>query len=206
VLALLNRFGVVRLAPYLVVGALLWLSVLKSGVHATIAGVVIGTMIPRRSMPKLEHALHPWVTFGIMPLFALANAGASLEGVGLHTFTEPVALGIVLGLFLGKQFGVFAACWLAVRSGLAQLPVGSNWVTLHGVAILTGIGFTMSLFVRARFPGRRARHCRASRGAGRLDALRGHRLRLADPAAASGLANGRSFEGTKTRPCIAGIF
>jgi NhaA family Na+:H+ antiporter len=154
VLALLNRVGVVRLAPYLVVGALLWLSVLKSGVHATIAGVVIGTMIPRRSMPKLEHALHPWVTFGIMPLFALANAGASLEGVGLHTFTEPVALGIVLGLFLGKQFGVFAACWLAVRSGLAQLPVGSNWVTLHGVAILTGIGFTMSLFVGAlAFPG-----------------------------------------------------
>lgn len=147
VLALLNRIGVERLWPYLAVGFLLWLSVLKSGVHATLAGVVIGTLIPRKAMPKLEHALHPWVTFGIMPLFALANAGASLEGVGLHTFTEPVALGIVLGLFLGKQLGVFAACWLAVRSGLAQLPAGASWAALHGVAIITGIGFTMSLFV-----------------------------------------------------------
>lgn len=149
ILALLNRLGVSRLLPYLAVGALLWLSVLKSGVHATIAGVLIGAMIPHKAMPRLEHALHPWVTFGIMPLFALANAGASLQGVGLHTFTEPVALGIVLGLFLGKQFGVFAACWLAVRAGLAQLPAGSNWTSLHGVAILTGIGFTMSLFVGA---------------------------------------------------------
>lgn len=147
VLALFNRFGVARLWPYLAVGFLLWLAVLKSGVHATLAGVVIGTMIPRKAMPKLEHALHPWVTFGIMPIFALANAGASLEGVGLHTFTEPVALGIILGLFLGKQLGVFAACWLAVRSGIAQLPAGSNWASLHGVAIITGIGFTMSLFV-----------------------------------------------------------
>jgi len=147
VLALLNRFGVVRLWPYLAVGVLLWLAVLKSGVHATLAGVVIGTMIPRKAMPKLEHALHPWVTFCIMPIFALANAGASLEGVGLHTFTEPVALGIILGLFVGKQLGVFTACWLAVRSGIAQLPAGSNWASLHGVAIITGIGFTMSLFV-----------------------------------------------------------
>ncbi|MBM4231760.1 MAG: Na+/H+ antiporter NhaA [Gammaproteobacteria bacterium] len=147
VLALLNRLGVERLWPYLAVGALLWLSVLKSGVHATLAGVVIGSMIPRKAMPKLEHTLHPWVTFGIMPIFALANAGASLEGVGLHTFAEPVALGIVLGLFIGKQVGVFIACWLAVRFGLAQLPAGSNWTSLHGVAILTGIGFTMSLFV-----------------------------------------------------------
>jgi NhaA family Na+:H+ antiporter len=154
VLALFNRFGVTRLWPYLVVGALLWLSVLKSGVHATLAGVVIGAMIPRAAMPKLEHALHPWVTFGIMPIFALANAGASLDGVGLHTFAEPVALGIILGLFFGKQLGVFAACWLAVRSGIAQLPAGSDWRSLHGVAIITGIGFTMSLFVGAlAFPG-----------------------------------------------------
>jgi len=111
-------------------------------------------MIPRAAMPKLEHALHPWVTFGIMPIFALANAGASLDGVGLHTFAEPVALGIILGLFFGKQLGVFAACWLAVRSGIAQLPAGSDWRSLHGVAIITGIGFTMSLFVGAlTFPG-----------------------------------------------------
>ena len=147
VLALFNRFRVERLWPYLAVGAVLWLAVLKSGVHATLAGVVIGTMIPRKAMPKLERTLHPWVTFGIMPIFALANAGASLEGVGLHTFTEPVALGIILGLFIGKQLGVFTACWLAVRSGIAQLPAGSTWATLHGVAIVTGIGFTMSLFV-----------------------------------------------------------
>jgi len=148
-LALLNRFDVKALWPYLALGAVLWVSVLKSGVHATLAGVVIGAMIPRASMPKLEHALHPWVTFGIMPIFALANAGASLEGVGLHTLAEPATLGIILGLFFGKQFGVFAACWLAVRIGVAQLPTGSTWRSLHGVAILTGIGFTMSLFVGA---------------------------------------------------------
>ncbi|MGA1383912.1 MAG: Na+/H+ antiporter NhaA [Steroidobacteraceae bacterium] len=147
ILALLNRFGVERLLPYLAVGFFLWLAVLKSGVHPTIAGVVLGTMIPRKAMSKLEHTLQPWVVFGIMPIFALANAGASLEGVGLNTFGEPVALGIILGLFLGKQLGVFAACWLAVRSGIAQLPAGSNWASLHGVAIITGIGFTMSLFV-----------------------------------------------------------
>jgi NhaA family Na+:H+ antiporter len=147
ILALLNRAGVTRLWPYLIVGFVLWASVLKSGVHATLAGVVIGVMIPRKSMPTLEHAIHPWVIYGIMPIFALANAGASLAGVGLHTFTEPVALGIVLGLFFGKQLGVTLACWLAVRSGIAQLPTGSSWTTLHGVAIITGIGFTMSLFI-----------------------------------------------------------
>lgn len=147
VLALFNRLEVTKLFPYLIVGAILWLSVLKSGVHATLAGVVIGTMIPRKSMHKLEHALHPWVIFGIMPIFALANAGASLEGVGRDTFTDPVALGIILGLFLGKQMGVTLCCWLAVKAGLAKLPTGSSWITLHGVAIVTGIGFTMSLFV-----------------------------------------------------------
>jgi len=147
VLYLLNRYGVTARSVYRMVGIIMWVSMLKSGVHATLAGVVIGTMIPRKAMPKLERALHPWVTFGIMPIFALANAGASLEGVGLHTFTEPVALGIILGLFVGKQLGVFTACWLAVRSGIAQLPAGSTWATLHGVAIVTGIGFTMSLFV-----------------------------------------------------------
>jgi NhaA family Na+:H+ antiporter len=147
ILALLNRAGVTRLWPYLIVGFVLWASVLKSGVHATLAGVVIGVMIPRKSMPTLEHAIHPWVIYGIMPIFALANAGASLAGVGLHAFTEPVALGIVLGLFFGKQLGVTLACWLAVRSGIAQLPTGSSWTTLHGVAIITGIGFTMSLFI-----------------------------------------------------------
>lgn len=149
ILALLNRFNVARLLPYLLVGAALWLAVLKSGVHATLAGVVIGAMIPRAAMPRLERALHPWVTYAILPIFALANAGASLTGVGWNTLAEPVALGIILGLFFGKQIGVTVACWLAVRSGIAQLPAGSNWRSLHGVAIITGIGFTMSLFVGA---------------------------------------------------------
>ena len=153
VLVALNRAGVRRLWPYLLVGFLLWLSVLKSGVHATLAGVVIGLSIPlgKRDggspLKTLEHALQPWVVFFIMPVFALANAGASLEGVGMHTFLDPVALGIILGLFLGKQFGVFACCWLAVRLGYAQLPSGARWASLYGVAILTGIGFTMSLFI-----------------------------------------------------------
>ena len=152
-LVALNRLGVRKLAPYLLIGFLLWLSVLKSGVHATIAGVVIGLSIPlgkrdgASPLKKLEHALQPWVVFFIMPVFALANAGASLEGVGLHTFLEPVALGIILGLFVGKQLGVFACCWIAVRLGYAQLPSGAGWGSLYGVAIVTGIGFTMSLFI-----------------------------------------------------------
>lgn len=151
----LNRARVRYLWPYLVVGFLLWLSVLKSGVHATLAGVVIGLCIPlgKRDggslLKKLEHALQPWVVFFIMPVFALANAGASLEGVGPHTFLEPIALGIILGLFVGKQMGVFLACWLAVRLGYAQLPTGATWASLYGVAIITGIGFTMSLFIGA---------------------------------------------------------
>jgi NhaA family Na+:H+ antiporter len=155
VLVALNRAGVRRLWPYLVVGFLLWLSVLKSGVHATLAGVVIGLSIPlgKRDggspLKTLEHALQPWVVFFIMPVFALANAGASLEGVGAHTFLEPIALGIILGLFVGKQLGVFLFCWLAVRFGYAQLPSGASWRSLYGVAIITGIGFTMSLFIGA---------------------------------------------------------
>ncbi len=154
-LVALNRLGVRKLTPYLLIGFLLWLSVLKSGVHATIAGVVIGLSIPlgkrggASPLKKLEHALQPWVVFFIMPVFALANAGASLEGVGLHTFLDPVALGIILGLFLGKQLGVFACCWVAVRLGYAQLPSGAGWGSLYGVAIVTGIGFTMSLFIGA---------------------------------------------------------
>ena len=154
-LVALNRLGVRKLTPYLLIGFLLWLSVLKSGVHATIAGVVIGLSIPlgkrggASPLKKLEHALQPWVVFFIMPVFALANAGASLEGVGLHTFLDPVALGIILGLFLGKQLGVFTSCWIAVRLGYAQLPSGAGWGSLYGVAIVTGIGFTMSLFIGA---------------------------------------------------------
>ena len=141
----------------MVVGFLLWLCVLKSGVHATLAGVIIGLCVPlgRKGtardegapLRRLEHTLHPWVAFAIMPLFALANAGASLEGFGLQTLAQPVTLGILLGLFLGKQLGVFIVCRLAVATGLAQLPAGATWRSLYGVAIITGIGFTMSLFI-----------------------------------------------------------
>lgn len=160
VLVALNRGRVRRLWPYMAVGFLLWLSVLKSGVHATLAGVVIGLCVPlgdkgstatgsegHSPLHRLEHALQPWVAYAIMPLFALANAGASLEGFGLRTLVEPVTLGILLGLFLGKQFGVFLASRVAVALGVAQLPAGATWSSLYGVAIITGIGFTMSLFI-----------------------------------------------------------
>ena len=151
-LLLLNRYGVTRLLPYLACGALLWLCVLKSGVHATLAGVFTGMVIPLRgkaSSPArhLEHALHPWVKLGILPLFALANAGVALSGVGLSTLLHPVTLGTALGLFVGKQAGVFGACFLAIRSGWCTAPAGANWQVLYGASVLTGIGFTMSLFI-----------------------------------------------------------
>ena len=151
-LLLLNRYDVTRLLPYLVLGALLWLCVLKSGVHATLAGVFTGMVIPLRgkaSSParRLEHALHPWVTFGILPLFAIANAGVPLSGLGLSTLLHPVTLGTALGLFIGKQAGVFGACFIAIRSGWCTAPAGANWQVLYGASVLTGIGFTMSLFI-----------------------------------------------------------
>ena len=151
-LLLLNRYGVMRLLPYLACGALLWLCVLKSGVHATLAGVFTGMVIPLRgkaSSPArhLEHALHPWVTFGILPLFAMANAGVPLSGLGLSTLLHPVTLGTALGLFVGKQAGVFGACFIAIRSGWCTAPAGANWQVLYGASVLTGIGFTMSLFI-----------------------------------------------------------
>lgn len=168
VLVALNRAGLRKLWPFMLVGFVLWLCVLKSGVHATLAGVVIGLCVPlgRKAsadggtttadaaaadpsspLMRLEHALQPWVAFAIMPVFALANAGASLEGFGLQTLAQPVTLGILLGLFVGKQVGVFVACRIAVSLGLAQLPAGATWRSLYGVAIITGIGFTMSLFI-----------------------------------------------------------
>jgi len=128
--------------------------VLKSGVHATLAGVTLAFCIPLRThnaeaspLLRLEHALHPWVAFGILPLFAFANAGVSLAGVNLESFTHHVPMGIAAGLLIGKTVGVFGLTWLAVRTGLAALPHGANWGQLLGVAILCGIGFTMSLFV-----------------------------------------------------------
>ena len=153
VLLLLNRAGVRRMSPFVLVGFLLWLSVLKSGVHATLAGVALGLAIPlardaqRGIAVRLEHALRPWVAFVILPLFALANAGVSLSDVSLADLTHPVTAGIVLGLLVGKLTGVFGFTWLAVRLGLGTLPGGIRWNHVFGVALLTGIGFTMSLFI-----------------------------------------------------------
>ena len=154
-LALLNRLRVLRLAPYILLGIALWICVLKSGVHATLAGVVTALAIPMRPrrgeeetlLEHLEHVLHPWVAFAIVPIFAFANAGVSFEGLGLKSFVEPVKLGITMGLFLGKQLGCFAFMWLAIRVGLASMPRGTTWSQLYGVSLLCGIGFTMSLFV-----------------------------------------------------------
>lgn len=154
-LAILNRMRVTDISPYMMVGFILWISVLKSGVHATLAGVVLAMFIPirdpkndsRSPLRDLEDALHPSVALGVIPLFAFANAGVSLSGLKLDTALSSVPLGIALGLFLGKQFGVFAFCWTAIKLGWAQRPAGASWLHLYGVGVLTGVGFTMSLFI-----------------------------------------------------------
>ena len=153
VLVGLNRARVGRLAPYVVVGILVWVFVLKSGVHATLAGVALALAVPSRRTgggsslaQRLEEGLHPWVTYGILPLFAFANAGVSMQGLAPATLVGPVPLGIGLGLFLGKQAGVMISTAAAVWLGAARLP-GSGWPQFYGVALLTGIGFTMSLFI-----------------------------------------------------------
>jgi NhaA family Na+:H+ antiporter len=143
----LNRTGVKRAAPYLLVGLILWASVLKSGVHATLAGVALAFFIPRKAARMLEHDLHPPVAYAILPLFAFANAGVSLTGVSLASFLLPLPLGIAAGLIVGKTLGVFGVSFLAIRLGLAQMPAGGNWGALLGLALLCGIGFTMSLFI-----------------------------------------------------------
>ncbi len=155
VLWMLNRLRIRRAAPYFVVGVPLWVALLKSGVHATLAGVVLAFFIPLGRPEKgefsllhhLEHALHPWVAFGVLPLFAFFNAGVPLKGLGLQTLLHSVPLGVALGLFVGKQVGVWGASFLAVWLGLAQRPKGLNWGLLYGVALLCGVGFTMSLFI-----------------------------------------------------------
>ncbi len=162
VLVVLNRCGVRRLAPYLIAGALLWFFMLQSGIHATLAGVILALCIPMGDPQKkykspllhLEEKLHPWVAFAVVPIFGFANAGVSLAGISPRDLLDPVPLGVTLGLLLGKQLGVFGLAALAIRFGLAKLPEGSNWVQLYGVALLCGIGFTMSLFIGAlAFPG-----------------------------------------------------
>jgi len=155
ILVLINRLGVWRLAPYAVLGVVMWVALLKSGVHATLAGVVLGMTVPmasrqdaaQRPLESLEHGLHPWVAFGILPLFAFANAGVPLAGLSLGSLAEPVPLGIALGLFAGKQIGIFTAAFALVSLGWARRPDGVDWSSLFGMSILCGIGFTMSLFI-----------------------------------------------------------
>ena len=149
---LLNRAGVARTIPYFLFAALLWICVLKSGVHATLAGVVTALFVPiatgdERPLERLEHALHPWVAFLILPIFAFANAGVSFAGAGLDALLAPLSLGIAAGLVIGKQLGIFGACWLAVRAGWARLPEGVGFRHVYGLSCLAGIGFTMSLFI-----------------------------------------------------------
>ncbi len=158
VLIIMNRLGVAKKAAYIMFGVILWISVLKSGVHATLAGVALAFTIPLSctnketgktySMSKdMEHDLHYWVAFFILPLFAFVNAGVDLRNVSLDQMTTGVPLGIMAGLFFGKQIGVFGFSWVAIKLGLAKMPDKSTWAQLYGVSILTGIGFTMSLFV-----------------------------------------------------------
>ena len=153
-LLILNKLGIKKFIPYLLVGIFMWFFTYKSGIHATIAGVLLASTIPHRIkdrdfslLIKIEHAISPYVAFIIMPLFAFANAGVSLIGLSLSSLMMPVPLGIVLGLFVGKQLGVMSFSFFAVKFGFAQMPDNSNWLSLYGVSILTGIGFTMSLFV-----------------------------------------------------------
>ena len=157
-----NRFGVTRLWPYLIAGLVLWFFVLKSGVHATLAGVMLALTIPGAGgqqsgaspLDRLERLLQPFVSLGIVPIFGFANAGVSLAGFGPAQLLQPVPLGVALGLFVGKQAGVFAFTWLAVKLRLAQFPHGASWPQFYGVALLCGIGFTMSLFIGLlAFPG-----------------------------------------------------
>ena len=155
VLLLMNRLHVLSIAAYIVVGLVLWVSVLKSGVHATLAGVALAFFIPHlpskgQTVPitrRIEDGLHPWVMFMILPLFAFANAGVSLEGLSFHRLFDSVPLGIEMGLFVGKQIGVFGFAYAVIRLGLAPLPKGVTLLQLYGVSVLTGIGFTMSLFI-----------------------------------------------------------
>ena len=153
-LLVINKFNIKKFLPYLIIGIFLWDFTHNSGIHATIAGVLLAMTIPHRKknkdfslLIKVEHAISPYVAFGIMPLFAFANAGVSLEGLSFASLLNKVPLGILLGLFIGKQLGVFIFSYVSIKTKIAQMPNNSNWFNLYGVGVLTGIGFTMSLFV-----------------------------------------------------------
>ena len=155
ILAILNRRGVIARAPYLIVGLMMWVAMLKSGVHATLSGIVLAMFIPIRSakdpevspLRSLEHDLHSLVAFFVLPVFAFANAGIDLRSISAEQLFHGVPVGIALGLFLGKQIGIFGACFLFIKLGVTRLPTGMSWLSLYGTAALCGIGFTMSLFV-----------------------------------------------------------
>ena len=154
ILLVINKFNIKKFLPYLIVGIFLWDFTHNSGIHATIAGVLLAMTIPHRKkekdfslLIKVEHAISPYVAFGIMPLFAFANAGVSLEGLSFASLLDKVPLGIVLGLFVGKQLGVFIFSYVSIKLKVAQMPSNTSWYNFYGVGVLTGIGFTMSLFV-----------------------------------------------------------
>ncbi len=155
ILGVMNWRGTITVSPYILVGTVMWIAVLKSGVHATLAGVALAAFIPMRDaadkshspLRELEHDLHSVVAFGVLPLFAFVNSGISLEGVGFSDLLHTVPLGIAAGLFVGKQVGIFLLCFLAIKAGVARLPEGASWGSLYGASILCGVGFTMSLFV-----------------------------------------------------------
>lgn len=152
-LVTLNLLGIKRITPYMLIGLIMWVFVLKSGVHATLAGVALALTIPmgdkdgHSPLEHLEHGLQPWVAFMVMPIFAFANAGVSLSGLGLDMLLQPLTLGIALGLCIGKPLGIFAFVWVAVKVRITRLPDGVTWAQIFGVAALAGIGFTMSLFI-----------------------------------------------------------
>jgi len=153
-LILINKIGVKKFTPYLAIGILLWFFTHESGIHSTISGVLLACVIPHSSnkkdfslLLKLEHFLSPYVAFGIMPLFAFANGGVDLKGISFNSILMPVPLGILLGLFVGKQIGVFIFSFISIKLKFAEMPSNCNWIKLYAVGILTGIGFTMSLFV-----------------------------------------------------------
>jgi len=154
-LFVLNRAGVISLVPYLLLGIALWVAMLFSGIHATLAGVVLAMAIPLKAEPShghsplhsMERALSPWVAFVVLPIFGFANAGVSLGAAGYASLLSPLSLGISLGLFLGKQIGIFASVFIAKKAGLAALPMGTSWREIYGIATLCGVGFTMSLFI-----------------------------------------------------------
>ena len=154
ILLIINKFNIKKFLPYLLIGIFLWDFTHNSGIHATIAGVLLAMTIPHRKkekdyslLIKIEHAISPYVAFAIMPLFAFANAGVSLEGLSFSSLLDKVPLGILVGLFFGKQLGVFVFSYISIKLKIAQMPNNSNWYNFYGVGVLTGIGFTMSLFV-----------------------------------------------------------